>query len=44
MANTAIAATAANQRNKAAAAALTEGMNPDLVAAPATAKSNLLGP
>lgn len=45
MANTGIAMTAANQRAKAlAAAGATGNVNPDLSAAPSTAKSNLLGP
>jgi hypothetical protein len=36
--------TAANQRKKAQSAAGATSANPDLSAAPTTAKSNLLGP
>ena len=44
LANTGIAMTAANQRKKAQSAAGATSANPDLSAAPTTAKSNLLGP
>jgi len=45
LANPAVAATAASQRSKAAAAATMAGSTtPDLAANPSTAKSALLGP
>lgn len=44
MADTSLAMTAANQRKKALFASGATSANPDLSAAPNTAKSNLLGP